>query len=100
MPLKPYIQTGWSRRLTNVRIYLDDIEPTLRDFAPLGDTSLVANHKDGRLSRCEAIDDLIGRGDVAGLMVILVTSRDRERIEIEVSRSGIRVDVATNRHDI
>ncbi len=100
MPLKPYVPIGWSKRLTNVRIYLDDVDQALSDLSEKGNTRLVATHKDGRLSSCEKSDDLIGREDIAGLIVMLVTSNERERVSIEVDSSAVRVDVGTNRHDI
>jgi hypothetical protein len=100
MALRQYTPIGWSKRLTNVRVYLDDIEQAVADLAPTGDTRLVVSHKDGRLSRCDTVDDVIGREDIASLLVTLTTLQEHERVEIEVDRSAIRVDVATNRDDI
>lgn len=100
MPLKPYVPIGWSKRLTNIRLYWDDVDQALSDLAINGDTRLVATHKDGRLSSCDTSDDLVGREDMAGLIVMLVTPNEHERVSIEVDASAIRVDVGTNRHDI
>ncbi|MEU5790959.1 hypothetical protein ABZ754_24960 [Micromonospora purpureochromogenes] len=81
-------------------MYLDDVDRALSDLATQGEIRLVATHKDGRLSSCDTSDDLVGREDIAGLIVMLVTPNEFERVSIEVDSSAIRVDVGTDRHDI
>ncbi|MEU4338942.1 hypothetical protein AB0F59_30550 [Micromonospora lupini] len=100
MPLRPYVPVGWSKRLTNVRIYLDDIDRAVSELAAKGETRLVASHKGGRLSTCDTSDDLVGREDIAGILVMLVTPHEHEHVEIEVDASSVRVDVGTDRHDM
>ncbi|MDG4796909.1 hypothetical protein [Micromonospora sp. WMMD1082] len=42
----------------------------------------------------------MGREDIVGLIVVLVTPNNHERVSIEVDASAIRAEVGTNRHDI
>jgi hypothetical protein len=101
MPLRPYVQRGWTRGEQNIRLYLDDIDAVAADLATFGTVRTIAIHPDNRRSVCDSTGEFVGREDIIGIAILLEIVPDHDRVEIEIIPSvGLMVNVGTDRHDI